>query len=97
MKKKIKILDIEIEYNNKNVRILNPRKAKSKNKMKAILNLFLMETNYKSCRSVKSWIKEWKAHNRLYKLGLFKEHTVDCDLEENEKPHRLIAYHILGI
>ncbi len=97
MKKKIEILDIEIEYDNKNVRILNPRAAKHSVFMKTVLQEFKKRTNYKSRRTLKSWIKEWKAHNRLYKLGLFKEHTVDCDLEENEKPHRLIAYQILGI
>ena len=97
MKKKIKILNIEIEYDDKNVRILNARRVKSKHIMKTVLRLFLMETNYKSRRSIKSWVKEWKAHNRLYKWGLFKEHTVDCDLEEHEKVHRLIAYAILGV
>lgn len=37
-----------------------------------------------------------QAHNRLYRLGLFRSHTRDCNLEENEKLHRLIAYQILG-
>ena len=31
-------------------------------------------------RSFDSYVREWKAHNRLYKLGLFKSHTKDCDL-----------------
>ena len=65
--------------------------------MIVILRIFQMKTGYQSKRSLKSWIKEWKAHNRLYKLGLFRSHTVDCDLEENEKLHRLIAYQVLGI
>lgn len=64
--------------------------------MKLILALFKMKVNYKSKRTMKSWIKEWKAHNRLFKLGLFKSHTKDCDLEENEKWYRLLAYQILG-
>ena len=33
-------------------------------------------------RTATSYIYEIKAHNRLYKLGLFKKHTKDCDLEE---------------
>lgn len=97
MKKKIEVLGIKFLYDKKNVRILNPRDAKHNLYMKTVLQEFKKRTNYKSRRSVKSWIKEWKAHNRLYKWGLFKEHTIDCDLEEHEKWHRLIAYQILGI
>lgn len=64
--------------------------------MKMVLQEFLKRTGYKNKRTIKSWLKEWKTHNRLYKLGLYKTHTVDCDLEENEKLHRLIIYEILG-
>lgn len=95
--KKINIKDVKIQYNNKNVRILNSYKITDVKYMKTILEEFKKETNFKSKRSLKSWIKEWKSHNRLYKLGLFKNHTMHCDLEEDEKIHRIIAYQILGI
>lgn len=95
--KNIKVFGIKISYDSANVRILNPRKAKSKEFMKLVLEEFKIKTSFVSKRSIKSWIREWKAHNRLYKIGLFKEHTIDCDLEENEKLHRLIAYWIIGI
>ena len=93
----IKVLGIKIKYNAADVRILNPRKAKSEEFMKSVLEEFKFRTGFVSKRSVNSWVREWKAHNRLYKLGLFKEHTINCDLEENEKLHRLIAYWIIGI
>ena len=50
--------------------------------------------NYK--RSIDSWTKEWIAHNRLYKLGLFRSHTKDLDLDENESKFRLVIYNIIG-
>jgi hypothetical protein len=48
-------------------------------------------------RTEKSWEKEWLAHNRLYRMGLFKSHTKDVDFHENESIFRLISYEILGI
>ncbi len=94
--KRIKVLGINIEYDAGNIRILDSYKVHSAAYMQMILNMFMIKTGFRSKRTIKSWIKEWKAHNRLYRLGLFKSHTKDCDLEENEKTHRLIAYEILG-
>ena len=95
--KTIKILNVTIEYNNANVRIIDSYKVTDRVKMLAILIEFKRETKFESKRTIQSWLKEWKSHNRLYKLGLFRSHTRDCDLEENEKLHRLMAYEILGI
>lgn len=95
--KKIYIFDIEIEYDLYNVRIKNSYKVRNKEYMRLILTLFKINTGFESKRSINSWIKEWQAHNRLYRFGLFKTHTVDCDLEENEKLHRLLAYQVLGL
>lgn len=94
--KKVKILGIDIEFDAGNIRIIDSYKVTNKAIMELILQMFLIKTGYKSKRSIKNWIKEWKTHNRLYRLGLFKSHTKDCDLEENEKVHRLIVYEILG-
>ena len=47
-------------------------------------------------RSFESWEKEWVAHNRLYKLGLFRQHTKDADLYEDESKFRLFCYNIIG-
>lgn len=95
--KKVKIAGVEIQYNSKNVRIMDSYQVRNVKDMIIVLRLFKIKTDYRSKRSLKSWIKEWKSHNRLYRLGLFRSHTKDCDLEENEKLHRLIAYQILGI
>lgn len=92
----IEIEGVKIQYNSNFVRIVNSYLITNEKKMILILILFKKRTNYQSKRSYKSWLKEWKTHNRLYRLGLFRSHTRDCDLEENEKLHRLIAYQILG-
>lgn len=47
-------------------------------------------------RSLKSYISETKAHNRLYKLHLFRKHTKNTDLEENIKKWVEIIYFIIG-
>lgn len=92
----ITIRGVEIQYDKNNVRIIDSHKVKEKN-MRNILEWFLIKTCYKSRRSLDSWLKEWKAHNRLYKLGLYRSHTIDCDLNENEQWWRLLVYSIIGI
>ena len=84
MKTKI-IKDTLIRYDDTVISIEDSYKVTDEDDMFDILTKFVYETKYYSKRSISSWIKEWKAHNRLYKLGLFRSHTKDCDLEENEK------------
>lgn len=54
------------------------------------------DTNFKYKRSEESWIKEWRAHNKIYKMGMFRSHTKDVDFDEDESKIRLIAYEIFG-
>ena len=53
--------------------------------------------NLPTTRTRRSYIAETKAHNRLYKLGLFKKHTKNCDLEEDIKLWKEIVYRIIGV
>ena len=92
-----KVFGVSIRYDDKGITILDSYKITNKTRMYAILSFFRRQTKYESKRSINSWIREWKAHNRLYKLGLLKKHTKDCDLEENEKWYRLVLYHIIGM
>lgn len=48
-------------------------------------------------REVKSYVREIKAHNRLYNLGLFRSHAKDTDLEENQSKFMEIIFTILSI
>lgn len=47
-------------------------------------------------RSRGSYYYEIKAHKRLYKLGLFRIHTKDCDCEENIKKWKDRLFRIIG-
>ena len=47
-------------------------------------------------RSRKSLKAEWAAHNGLYKLGMWKSHTKDTDLEYPQKWYLSVAYYIFG-
>lgn len=47
-------------------------------------------------RDEHSYAREIKAHNRLYQLGLFKSHTIDADLEEDQNTLLKIIYWLIG-
>ena len=95
--KEIEIEGLTIKYNENVISIKKSYEITDEKQMIRILLTFKVKTNYQTKRSIFSWLQEWKSHNRLYKLGLFRTHTGDCDLEENEKWYRLIAYQILGM
>ena len=46
-------------------------------------------------RSFNSMVNEWKAHNLLYDLNLFKSHTKDLDLDY-EPWYRRSCYYVLS-
>lgn len=47
-------------------------------------------------RSISGLIREWRAHNRLYKMHLFRSHTKDVDLNFPMSKLGNIFYSILG-
>lgn len=94
---KINICNVDIKYNKNKVTIIDSYKINDEVFMYSILYLFLMKTNYRYKRSVSSWVTEWKAHNKLYKKGLFLIHTKDCDLCDNESILRRIIYKFMEV
>lgn len=46
-------------------------------------------------RTVTSYVVEWHAHNVLYYMGLFRSHTADVDLNDDETKVRLAIYQII--
>ena len=52
--------------------------------------------NYPITRSKESYVREWKGHNRLYNLHLFRKHTKDVDLDENMSMFWEIVWLIIG-
>lgn len=85
------------QCNDTNIHIVDSYQIPN-NKIKPFLNRMLKKINgriiYK--RTIDSWEKEWIAHNRMYKLGLYRSHTKDVDLDEDESKGRLFVYKVLG-
>ena len=48
-------------------------------------------------RAFESYVCEWKGHNRLYNLHLFRKHTKDVDLDENMSMIWEIIWRVIGI
>lgn len=55
-----------------------------------------MEKNLPITRPFISYVREIKAHNRLYKLGIARSHTKDTDCEENIERCKDTLFRIIG-
>ena len=86
---------LSFKYNKKtnNIKIIDSYLVTDKKRMTEYLKQLPLE---KVNRNFNSCLNEWIAHNRLYKLGLFKKHTQDCDLSQDESLFRRICYWILS-
>lgn len=82
-----------------NIKIIDGYKINKKKDMKSIL--LLLKQEHPECntfkRSICSLISEWKTHNRLYRLGLWKSRTKDVDLNFPIKWYVWLGYIIFGI
>ena len=89
---------MRLEYHKFNTRIWDSYLLKN-DELDEVVNK-IMESRllmrYPVTRCHNDYVKEIKTHNRLYRMGLFKSHTKDTDLEENIKPSKKIIYNILG-
>lgn len=91
---------IEYTYSKDNIHIQDSFAITSKEEMITILNAIRVETaknGYFYDRDNKSWLIEWRAHNRLYNWGFEKERTGSVDLNESESKIRLFLYSIIAI
>jgi len=92
------ILEVVIENSNihiQNSYIITDEKEMFKMLLK-IRNDAIFYRNIKYTRTMKSWIREWKAHNLLYRFGYEKKRTGSVDLDENESTFRLLGYFVLS-
>ena len=88
---------MRITYTKKKTKIYNSYKMKNvPTEVKVIISNRIVR-DLPTNRTIGSYIRETKAHNRMYKLGLFKKHTKNCDLEEDIKKWKEIVYFIIGI
>lgn len=63
--------------------------------MKRIIAEHLADGTLSPLRTARSYLHEWYAHNRLYAYGLFRSHTKDVDLNDDETPFRLWCYELI--
>ena len=60
-------------------------------------NLTVVVTFEKLPRPLESCVMEWEAHNLLWYYHLFRDHTTDVDINDDESKIRLIIYSILSL
>lgn len=91
---------MEYKVSNDNIHITDSYKITDADDMYSVLDSIRFA--HPNCRVFKkrgyeSMIREWKSHNRLYRLGLWKEHTKDVDLNWPQKWYEKVIYFILGL
>lgn len=89
---------LTVEYSSTNVHIVNSYKVAPADIAGWVdrIRKVGQENGYTYPRTDKSWIREWKAHNVLYKFGIYPDRTKDVDLNNNEPPLRKLAYLLLS-
>lgn len=89
------VINFTIDQNNCSIKEAYKIKEK-KIKYEFIDFLLKWQPEYQK-RSRKSYYREWKAHNVLYKLHIARSGTRDTDLNINESWIRRIGYFIISI
>lgn len=79
-----------------NIKILESYRLTDRQAQRVFITCLYEEYSWMHARSRQSYIRELRAHNRLYRLHLFRSHTQDCDLNADEPVWRRIAYTLLG-
>ncbi len=90
---------MEINYSQNNTQVKNSYLLSTKNaireEVEEIVDYRKM-TKRPVTRSINSYVREWRGHNRLYNWGLFRNHTRDVDLNENNNIIEELLWLILG-
>ena len=89
---------MKIEYHEKYTKVYDGYKY-TNSEIKQAVKLIIekrKELGLPVTRTESSYVNEWITHNRLYKLGIEKNHTRDVDLEENIDTIRNFLYSIFG-
>ena len=89
--------ELKYEINSYNLKIIDSYLIKDKVKMEETLKtIFNSYPQFQSERDIKSFIREWKAHNFFYNLHILRYKTKDCDFEAKQKWNYKILYLIFG-
>lgn len=86
---------IYFRYNAKtnNIKVMNPYELHTNKDIRTYIKSLPLELVNRTERSAYA---EWLAHELLYKLGLFKIHTIDVDITMNESRFRIICYYFIS-
>lgn len=90
--------DIVYKVLSNRIKIIDSYKITDRSRMREII--YAIQHKYpevKFNRDYVDLVKEWVAHNRLYKWHIKSEKTKDVDLEFEESKWRMFVYKILGI
>jgi hypothetical protein len=90
---------IKAYLNEFSTHIENSYKIKKEKEMKYIISYLKDHTNESYAihkESMNNMLKEWKAHNILYKIGLFRNRTRSVDLNIDNKWYIKLIYAILA-
>lgn len=91
---------LSVTFDKNNIHIQDSYKVTTTESMKFILQLVKYTTSNRDIvykRIMKSWLREWKAHNILYKFNIQRSRSQHTDLSENESMMRRFAYFILSL
>jgi len=95
---KIVIGNTFVDISPKNIHIHDSYKIKKETGMNFIIDRILdLDDSILKTRSRKSMIREWKAHNICYNLGLFKKSAQHTDIEAKQSLFHKICYFILSL
>lgn len=88
---------IRAQISMNDVKVFESYKVKKKSEMEELLDYWRGEyITLVFQRTNKSLINEWRSHNLLYNLHLFRSHTTDVDLNYPEKWYMKIIYGIIS-
>lgn len=99
----IEIQGLKIKVSKNNINIKNSYKIDNRLEMEMILNVLKDEVKDEHLKSpfdkrdIKGMVREWVAHNNLYKLGYKRNRTCNLDLNYPQKWYAPIAYLISSL
>ena len=87
---------MKIEYSEDNTHVVDSYKVENINLSVGYIIRERYLRHLKVTRSFESYVREWRGHNRLYNLHLFRSHTKDVDLDENMSMFWEVVWLIIG-
>lgn len=90
---------LRVHASENNTTILDSHQVKRPSDMKSLLYSIktgLPDTYAINRRGIFGMINEWRVHNLLYSLGMFKDRTKDVDLDTDQPWYMSVLYFILS-